>query len=112
MRLPNADRALVPQEKITGYLLSFSHERGRPKARYFTGFGFSPDDWEVMASALVGLAMRVEVTDIRESLYGLQYVIIGNIESPDGRNPRVRSVWQVDYGLDYPRLVSAYRARD
>ena len=112
MRLPNADRAVVAQEKITEYLLSPANERGRPKARYFTSFGFSADDWEVMANALVGLAMQVEVTETIETVYGIQYVIIGDIESPDGRNPRIRSVWQVDYGFDHPRLISAYRARD
>ena len=112
MRLPNADKAVVAQEKITEYLLSPANERGRPKARYFTSFGFSADDWEVMANALVGLAMQVEVTETIETVYGIQYVIIGDIESPDGRNPRIRSVWQVDYGFDHPRLISAYRARD
>ena len=52
MLLPNVDQALVPEKKITEYLLSFTHEDGRHKAEFFTGFGFALDAWEVLADAL------------------------------------------------------------
>ena len=112
MRLPNSERAMVAQEKIVGYLLSPANERGRPEARYFASFGFSTEDWEALADALVGLAMQAEVTETIETVHGFQYVLFGDIESPDGRNPRIRSVWQTAYGFDHPRLISAYRASD
>ena len=112
MRLPNADRAVEAQEKIVGYFLSSTNERGGPEARYFTSFGFYTQDWEALADALVGLAMQAEVTETIETVYGFQYVLFGDIESPDGRNPRIRSVWQTDYGFDHPRLISACRASD
>jgi hypothetical protein len=38
----------------------------------------------------------------------MKYVIEGMMESPDGRNPHVRSIWIVEYDTDYPRLVTAY----
>ena len=34
-RLPRADRAVVPREKLEGYLLNPEHEIGRHKARVF-----------------------------------------------------------------------------
>lgn len=33
MRVPNAERAIVSSEKLTGYLLNLSHKRGSAKAR-------------------------------------------------------------------------------
>jgi hypothetical protein len=30
------------------------------------------------------------------------------IEAPDGRRPRVRTVWQLDKGQIAPRLITAY----
>ena len=39
---------------------------------------------------------------------GTAYVVEGKLESPDGRNPGVRSVWFVDTGSQIPRLVTAY----
>jgi hypothetical protein len=39
MKLPNHEHALVPQEKITGYLLSLTHRDGRHKAAFFVSFG-------------------------------------------------------------------------
>lgn len=112
MRLPNAEQAVVAREKITRYLLSFSNPKGESKARYFVRFGFLIEEWETFAAALKDMTLRYEVSEIEEDLYGTQYVIIGNIRSPDGRNPRVRCVWQVDQGCDYPRFISAYRARE
>jgi hypothetical protein len=55
--LPNASRAVVPEAKITRYLLSETHPAGRSKARFFTAHGFSPAQWEVLATALPDHAM-------------------------------------------------------
>jgi hypothetical protein len=40
--------------------------------------------------------------------YGMRYSVDGTIETPDGRSPGVRTVWQVDTGDGRPRLVTAY----
>jgi hypothetical protein len=31
MKVPNADRAIIAADKLTGYLLNVSHKRGGPK---------------------------------------------------------------------------------
>ena len=111
MKLPNAERAVVAERKITEFLLSFTNPRGESKARFFVSFGFRIEEWETFAAALTAMTTQYEVSEEKEEFYGIQYVIIGNIESPDGRNPRVRCVWQVDHGYDFPRFISAYRAR-
>jgi hypothetical protein len=37
-----------------------------------------------------------------------KYFLDGQIETPNGKTPLVRTVWIVDLGLDTPRLVTAY----
>ena len=111
MKLPDAEQGVVARAKITDYLLSPTSPRGASKARFFRQFGFQVAEWEVFAAALRSHCRQHEVVEMLETEYGIQYVIIGSIETPDGRNPRIRTVWQVDYGSDYPRFITARPAR-
>jgi hypothetical protein len=45
---------------------------------------------------------------VKESEYGMRYVIEGLLCTPDGRNPVVRTVWILDDEAKVPRLVTAY----
>ncbi len=56
MKLPNVAVALVPADKITGYLLSPTHRDGRHKAAFFFGSGFALDAWQALAAALLAEA--------------------------------------------------------
>lgn len=109
MKLPNAEKALVPRAKIVHYLLDLTNENGKAKALFFLAFGFSTESWQVMAQALTQHAREHDVTKIEERPpFGVHYVIEGMLNTPDGRNPAVRVVWIIDDGDDVPRLVSAY----
>ena len=108
MKLPNAERAVVEQEKIVEYLLNPAHRYGASKARFFGQFGFQPEAREVLAVALRGHGEQNEVTKVRETGFGLRYEVEGELAAPDGRRPRVRTVWQVDEGQIAPRLLTAY----
>ena len=37
-----------------------------------------------------------------------RYEIDGELNAPDGRQPRIRTVWQIDEGQIAPRLITAY----
>lgn len=108
MKLPNYEQAIVPQEKITEYLLSLTHPDGKSKAKFFLKFGFNVDSWEIMATALINHAADYELTKIESSPFGTRYVVEGRVITPDGRNPEVRSVWFISTGDDIPRLISTY----
>ena len=108
MRLPNAPQVRVEEEKITRYLLDPSHPTGRNKARFFSQFGYSAEQWWVLAEALRSHGARHEVVKVVDTEYGTRYGVDGTIETPDGRRPGVRTVWQVDRGDGGPRLVTAY----
>ena len=108
MRLPNASQALVEQAKIVEYLLNPAHRYGASKARFFAQFGFRPEAWEVLSVALREHGQQNEVTKQTETGFGPRYEVAGELRAPDGRRPRVRTVWQMDEGETAPRLITAY----
>jgi hypothetical protein len=108
MKLPNRHEAIVPKEKVADYLLSMAHPRGRDKARFFERFGFAASAWEALAVALRAHAAEHEVADQDDSPFGTWYTIEGELETPSGRRPLVRSVWFIDAGAAGPRFVTAY----
>ena len=111
MKLPFADRAIVPERKVTAYLLSATHPTGRHKAAWLTKYGFAVEGWEALAGALKRHADMHEVVRTEDSLFGMRYVIEGPLETPDGRNPRARSVWFMESGESVPHFVTMYPLR-
>jgi hypothetical protein len=93
MKLPYAARARVERRKVVEYLLSPSHPDGSSKARFFLAFGFRVDKWQVFARALRKHGRTHPVTASVESRHGTRYSVDGPLETPDGRNPKVRTVW-------------------
>jgi hypothetical protein len=108
VKLPNYDKAVVPREKVVGYLLSFAHRDGRGKAAFFSGFGFTADVWQTLADALRLHAAEHEVVKIEATPFGARHVIEGELGAPDGRAPLVRVVWFIETGEEVPRLATAY----
>jgi len=109
MKLPNGDIAVVEQAKVCDYLLNFGHRFGASKARFFAEFGFRVDSWEVLAVALKQHAAENEVIKVKDTGFGPRYEVEGELAAPDGRRPRIRTVWQMNQAL-VPRLITAYPA--
>ena len=107
MKLPNAENARVDRDKVIGYLLNRAHPDGAGKAAFFERFGFSTEKWQLLADALRQHGQHPVVNSV-ESEYGIRYTVDGEIETPDGRRPTVRSVWIVEQGGKRPRLVTAH----
>jgi hypothetical protein len=108
MKLPNRQKAVIPEAKIREYLLSTSHPYGRHKAAFFKRFGFSAESSGVLVSALREHAERYDVVRVDETEFGTRYIVEGQLRTPDGRAPTVRVVWFVERGDNRPRLVTAY----
>lgn len=103
MFVPNAAQAVIATPKITDYLL-----KNPGKAKFFLGFGFTLAQWRVLHDALLQHVVTQEYVKEIPLDDGVKYVVEGALQSPDGRNPLVRSVWMIDGGRSYPRLISAY----
>lgn len=108
MILPAQERLLVEREKIVDYLLNLDHRYGASKARFFSSFGFRRDAWEVLRDALCEHGRRWEIKRVTETGFGPRYEVEGELETPDGRRPRICTVWQLDTSQSAPRLITAY----
>ncbi len=108
MKLPAVEQLLVEREKIVDYLLNPVHRYGASKARFFTAFGFRLETWEVFRAALCEHGQQGQVTRVTETGFGPRFEVEGELSTPDGRRPRVYTVWQLDKGQVAPRLITAY----
>ena len=108
MKVPNAARAVIAAEKLTGYILNVSHKRGGPKARLLVSFGYRSDNPQSLESDLRRQHLSLDVTRTHENAYGVVYEIEGPIKTPNGRSVRFCTVWQVDTGTDVPRFITMY----
>ena len=108
MTLPNRDEAVVPEDKITLYLLNTTHPKGRSKAKFFQQFGFSMAQWEQLADALLSHAQLYDVVKTEQTPFDIPYVIEGELDTPIERQPQVRVVWFIANDSTIPHLVTAY----
>jgi hypothetical protein len=112
MKLPNASQLIVERDKVLEYLLNPLHRYGAVKERFFTAFGFRADTWQILAEALGEHGRTHDLVRAYETGFGRRYVVEGELNTPAGRRPRVRSVWQFDKGTIAPRLITAYPLDD
>ena len=75
MKLPNAHLAVVEREKTVDYRLNTAHPFGASKAKFFAGFGFRVEAWEVQVAALREHGLRHEVTKVKETGFGPRYEV-------------------------------------
>ena len=108
MKLPQAEQAVVPRNKVENYLLDPAHPIGGGKARFFEHFGFQREHWTLLAEALRMHAVTNNVAEVIKDADGTTCLVEGPIETPSGRRPNIRSVWLIETGDLAPRLISAY----
>ena len=107
-KLPNAERAQVETRKVTDYLLSTDHPDGKSKAKYFIEHGFVINQPDSLARSLIKHGQTQPVIKESVSEFGKKFILECQCETPNGRNPCIRSVWIVEIGTLEPRLVTAF----
>lgn len=103
----------IPTGKLVDHLLNVDHPKGGPKARFFLAFGFHPSRPNELGRALLAQTDALFGTDamrVVEIDGWTRLVCEGPIQAPDGRTPRVRTVWQQQGAIAY-RLITAIPAR-
>jgi hypothetical protein len=106
MKLPNQEQAVIAREKLVKYLLNTEHKRGGPKARLFAQFGYSLDNWNQLDADIRFYHLNAEVSEVRQTMYGMRYEIRAPLQTPNGRILEIRTIWQIDAGTNVPRLIT------
>ena len=106
MKLPNRERAVIAPEKLVEYLLNTRHKRGGTKARLLAQFGYRADNWQQLDLDIRLYHLNAEVDAVKQTMYGIRYEIRAPLQTPGGRALVVRTVWQIDDGTDFPRLIT------
>lgn len=106
--LPSAASAIVDLRKMSDYLLSETHPRGRHKARVFrAALGLGPRDAEWLRDAILAAVPSLDAVLTDVSVWGQQW----RVDIPLTRQRRfavVRSVWLVPSDSTAPRLMTAW----
>jgi len=71
----------------------------------------APERWQQLVDALCAQGTQGDSVDTITLPGSVQYVIEGELAAPDGRTPRIRTVWETQATNPRPRLVTAYPAR-
>jgi hypothetical protein len=108
MKLPNADGAIIAEDKLCAYLLNVAHRRGGSKAKMLLSMGYTAEAWQRLEADIRLSHLPAEVVRQVDTEYGKRYEIVGPLPGVGGRPAVFRSVWQVDTGTDYPRLLTMY----
>ncbi|RJP39716.1 MAG: hypothetical protein C4547_03385 [Phycisphaerales bacterium] len=108
MKLPNGERAIVDDAKLSDYVLSPTHPVGRHHAALFARLlGIDLENAEVLKAALLSAACTADVDSQERTPFGRKFRLIANVSGPGGEKPVV-SVWIIEEGSDRPRLVTCF----
>ena len=105
MKLPEAERIRIDEQKIRGYLLSRTHPVGRFKARVFAALGFHESSTDTFVSELRRIAKDGEVAEVEDTEFGQKYTIPGDLNGPLG-SAQVLTIWIQEPGRSEVRLVT------
>lgn len=108
MRVPNADKAIIPPEKLRDYLLSSSHPVGWFKVAYFNELGYSAENWERLEHYLRKQILSNNAVEIEGFSYGKKFVITEYLVTPSEKTVKISTVWVILTGESIPRFITAY----
>lgn len=107
-QIPNYEKATIDPVKLQDYVLSDSHPIGRFKAALFQQMGYARRNWEQFAEDICTLHLPLDAELGEETKYGQKYIIAGDIKGPSGKVIRLKSIWIILTGEDFPRFITIY----
>ncbi len=108
MKLPYSEKAFVDIAKLRGYSLNPFHNEGKHKARVFkAALGFDMNDAEWLRTKLLEAAQQQDCRVGRKTPYRQRYLIDFTLIH-QGKSAKLRSIWILRAGENFPRLVTCY----
>jgi hypothetical protein len=115
MKLPNADRAVIPIEKLRDYSLNPNHPEGKHKARVFLEkLQLKADDAERLRKLIMEAILITEATEQQASSYGRRFIVDFQVKWEEkfvATLVTIRTAWIIRDDEDFPRLTSCYIPR-
>ncbi|MEC4988855.1 MAG: hypothetical protein SAJ37_08920 [Oscillatoria sp. PMC 1068.18] len=90
MKIPA--NAIIPDPKLTQYLLVFKERND--KSKYLAQVGFNLKNWQQLKTAIQKLIQENEATEDYQDEYGTYYQVIGELEGVNDQKLPVITVWQ------------------
>jgi hypothetical protein len=108
IRLPRANRATIPTDKLVHYALDPNHRRGRHKARVFaSALGITAADWRYLHDQILEALPDAPVRSTRITPFGVAYEVVVSIDGLNGATVPVVTTWIAELGAP-PRLTSTW----
>lgn len=89
MKIP--ENAIIPEAKITKYLLIFKPRND--KSKYLAQAGFSLDNWQLLKLAIQEIIKENEAKEDITDQYGTYYQVIGELKGVNNQNLTVVTIW-------------------
>ncbi len=104
-----AQTYVIPNDKLTVYLLNPQHKKNGGKAKFFLARGFTTLNLAVIVTALFEHAEKHWPGQVYpDPPWGNLFELIGEINCPDGTTPHVLAVWKIERGQSVASFVTAY----
>lgn len=108
MLLPNANRAIIKEEKITDYVLNFDHFEGKNKARIFSSvLGLKKENADYLINAIRDAILINDAVKQSESTFGIKYTVDFDLLFKK-KIARVRTGWLIEKDKNIPRLITCF----
>jgi len=107
-RLPNAELAYVPMEKLVNYALSKNHPVGKHKAVVFeTVLGITAEDAEFLRDKILEAVLVNDAAPTRRDVFGSRFQVEFDLER-DGRVACIITAWILETDEISPRMTTCY----
>jgi hypothetical protein len=103
MKIPSD--ALIPPDKITGYLLI--PKKSGDKSKYLASAGFDRTNAALLESEIRRIAAEIDAMIERANQHGVYYTVTGSLNGPTGSRRPVKLVWlqRIDGVFTFVTLV-------
>ena len=108
--LPNADKAVIPIEKFTDYLLNPLREPNKSIV-FLSALGYHQDNAHKLISNIRRNISSYKAVEKGDKGFGMQYEVILNLLGVNNKYANVLTGWIVDNQTKETRLTTAYVTR-
>jgi len=105
--LPKADKAIIPIEKFTQYVLHPVKSKGKSYA-FERVLGYNLLNADKLIDNIRGNIKNFEAIPKGDNGFGVKYEITMTLLGENGRNAKVLTSWIVEHDSEETRLTSAY----